>query len=81
MYPGQSLNANTEHIRDLSGLGIQALALYYWSEQSHERVRAFQSTFLDVGFGGIGLRSTPLTTKAKSWSAAVVPFRWPRAMR
>jgi 2-ketocyclohexanecarboxyl-CoA hydrolase len=38
----RSLNADTEHIRGLSGLGMQALALYYQSEESREGVRAFQ---------------------------------------
>jgi 2-ketocyclohexanecarboxyl-CoA hydrolase len=38
----RSLNADTEHIRGLSSLGMQALALYYRSEESREGVRAFQ---------------------------------------
>ncbi len=38
----RSLNADTEHIRGLSSLGMQALALYYQTEESREGVRAFQ---------------------------------------
>jgi 2-ketocyclohexanecarboxyl-CoA hydrolase len=38
----RSLNADTEHIRGLTSLGMQALALYYQSEESQEGVRAFQ---------------------------------------
>jgi 2-ketocyclohexanecarboxyl-CoA hydrolase len=38
----RSLNADTEHIRGLSYLGMQALALYYQTEESQEGVRAFQ---------------------------------------
>lgn len=41
--PGQaSLNADSESIRGLSSLGMQALALYYQSDESREGVRAFQ---------------------------------------
>ncbi len=38
----RSLNADTEHMRGLSSLGMQALALYYQTEESQEGVRAFQ---------------------------------------
>jgi 2-ketocyclohexanecarboxyl-CoA hydrolase len=38
----RSLNADTEHIRGLSYLGMQALALYYQTDESREGVRAFQ---------------------------------------
>ncbi len=38
----QSLNADSEHIRGLSALGMQALALYYQTDESQEGVRAFQ---------------------------------------
>ena len=37
-----SLNADSEQIRGLSNLGMQALALYYQTEESKEGVRAFQ---------------------------------------
>lgn len=37
-----SLNADSESIRGLSSLGMQALALYYQTEESREGVRAFQ---------------------------------------
>ncbi len=38
----RSLNADTEHQRGLSWLGMQAVALYYQTEESREGVRAFQ---------------------------------------
>ena len=38
----RSLNADSEQIRGLSSLGMQALALYYQTEESQEGVRAFQ---------------------------------------
>jgi 2-ketocyclohexanecarboxyl-CoA hydrolase len=38
----RSLNADTEQIRGLSSLGMQALALYYQTEESREGVRAFR---------------------------------------
>jgi len=38
----RSLNADSESIRGLSSLGMQALALYYQSDESREGVRAFQ---------------------------------------
>jgi 2-ketocyclohexanecarboxyl-CoA hydrolase len=38
----RSLNADTEHIRGLASLGMQALALYYQTDESCEGVRAFQ---------------------------------------
>jgi 2-ketocyclohexanecarboxyl-CoA hydrolase len=38
----RSLNADTEQIRGISSLGMQALALYYQTEESREGVRAFQ---------------------------------------
>ena len=38
----RSLNADSESIRGLSSLGMQALALYYQSDESKEGVRAFQ---------------------------------------
>ena len=38
----QSLNADSEQIRGLSALGMQALALYYQTEESQEGVRAFR---------------------------------------
>jgi 2-ketocyclohexanecarboxyl-CoA hydrolase len=38
----RSLNADSEHIRGLSSLGMQALALYYLTEESREGTRAFQ---------------------------------------
>jgi 2-ketocyclohexanecarboxyl-CoA hydrolase len=37
----RSFNADTENIRGISLLGIQALALYYETEESREGVRAF----------------------------------------
>lgn len=37
----RSFNADTENIRGISMLGIQALALYYESEESREGVKAF----------------------------------------
>lgn len=36
-----SFNAETEHIRGLSALGMAALALYYGTEESREGVKAF----------------------------------------
>jgi 2-ketocyclohexanecarboxyl-CoA hydrolase len=38
----RSLNADSEHIRGLSSLGMQALALYYQTEESREGTRAIQ---------------------------------------
>jgi 2-ketocyclohexanecarboxyl-CoA hydrolase len=38
----RSLNADTEQQRGLSWLGMQAVALYYQTEESREGVRAFQ---------------------------------------
>ena len=38
----RSFNADTENIRGISGLGMQALALYYQTEESKEGVRAFR---------------------------------------
>jgi 2-ketocyclohexanecarboxyl-CoA hydrolase len=38
----RSLNADSEQIRGLSALGMQALALYYQTDESQEGVRAFQ---------------------------------------
>ena len=38
----RSLNADTESIRGISSLGMQALALYYQTDESREGVRAFQ---------------------------------------
>ena len=38
----RSLNADSESIRGLSSLGMQALALYYQTDESREGVRAFQ---------------------------------------
>jgi 2-ketocyclohexanecarboxyl-CoA hydrolase len=38
----RSFNADTEAIRGISGLGMQALALYYQSEESQEGGRAFR---------------------------------------
>lgn len=37
----RSFNADTENIRGISGMGMQALALYYATEESREGVRAF----------------------------------------
>ena len=37
----RSFNAATEHIRGISAMGMQALALYYDSEESQEGVNAF----------------------------------------
>lgn len=37
----RSFNASTEHIRGIGNLGLQALSLYYNSEESKEGVRAF----------------------------------------
>jgi 2-ketocyclohexanecarboxyl-CoA hydrolase len=37
----RSFNADTENIRGISALGMQALSLYYQSEESREGVRAF----------------------------------------
>ena len=37
----RSFNADTDHIRGIAGLGMQALSLYYASEESQEGVRAF----------------------------------------
>lgn len=38
----RSINADTEAIRGLSSLGMQALALYYQTDESQEGVRAYQ---------------------------------------
>ena len=37
----RSFNADTDNIRGISGMGMQALAMYYASEESQEGVRAF----------------------------------------
>ncbi len=37
----RSFNADTDHIRGIAGMGMQALSLYYQSEESREGVRAF----------------------------------------
>lgn len=37
----RSFNASTEHIRGIGNLGLQALSLYYNTEESKEGVRAF----------------------------------------
>lgn len=37
----RSFNASTEHIRGISSLGLQALSLYYNTEESKEGVKAF----------------------------------------
>ena len=37
----RSFNADTDSIRGISGMGMQALSLYYASEESREGVRAF----------------------------------------
>ncbi|WP_027286082.1 2-ketocyclohexanecarboxyl-CoA hydrolase [Rubritepida flocculans] len=39
----RSFNADTESIRGIGGLGMQALALYYAGEESREGVRAFNA--------------------------------------
>jgi 2-ketocyclohexanecarboxyl-CoA hydrolase len=38
----RSFSASTEHIRGIGNLGLQALSLYYDTEESKEGVRAFQ---------------------------------------
>lgn len=38
----RSFNAETEHIRGIASMGLQALSLYYGTEESREGVRAFQ---------------------------------------
>jgi 2-ketocyclohexanecarboxyl-CoA hydrolase len=37
----RSFNADTESIRGIGGMGMQALSMYYESEESKEGVRAF----------------------------------------
>ncbi|MBX9701421.1 MAG: 1,4-dihydroxy-2-naphthoyl-CoA synthase, partial [Acetobacteraceae bacterium] len=37
----RSFNADTENIRGIGGMGMQALSMYYASEESQEGVRAF----------------------------------------
>ncbi len=37
----RSFNASTEHIRGIGSLGMQALSLYYDTDESKEGVRAF----------------------------------------
>ncbi|MDH2237145.1 enoyl-CoA hydratase-related protein [Pigmentiphaga sp. GD03639] len=37
----RSFNADSDSIRGIGGLGMQALSLYYGTEESHEGVRAF----------------------------------------
>ena len=37
----RSFNAGTDSIRGISGMGMQALTMYYASEESQEGVRAF----------------------------------------
>jgi len=37
----RSFNADSDSIRGIGGLGMQALALYYGTEESHEGVKAF----------------------------------------
>jgi 2-ketocyclohexanecarboxyl-CoA hydrolase len=37
----RSFNADSENIRGISSMGMQALSLYYQSEESREGVRAF----------------------------------------
>ena len=38
----QSFNADTEHIRGIGALGMQALELYYQTEESKEGAAAFR---------------------------------------
>lgn len=38
----RSFNAATEHVRGIASMGLQALSLYYDTEESREGVRAFQ---------------------------------------
>ncbi|MDO8278315.1 MAG: 1,4-dihydroxy-2-naphthoyl-CoA synthase, partial [Burkholderiaceae bacterium] len=37
----RSFNAGTDHIRGIGNLGMQALALFYQTEESREGVNAF----------------------------------------
>lgn len=37
----RSFNADSDNIRGIGGMGMQALSLYYGSEESHEGVKAF----------------------------------------
>jgi 2-ketocyclohexanecarboxyl-CoA hydrolase len=37
----RSFNADTDHIRGIAGMGMQALSLFYQSDESREGVRAF----------------------------------------
>lgn len=37
----RSFNADTENIRGIAAMGMQALAMYYETEESKEGVRAF----------------------------------------
>ena len=37
----RSFNADTENIRGIGGMGMQALSMYYATEESKEGVRAF----------------------------------------
>ena len=37
----RSFDADSDSIRGIGGLGMQALALYYGTEESHEGVKAF----------------------------------------
>jgi 1,4-dihydroxy-2-naphthoyl-CoA synthase len=37
----RSFNADSENIRGIGGMGMQALTMYYASEESKEGVRAF----------------------------------------
>lgn len=38
----KSFNADTDHIKGIGGLGMQALALYYNTDESKEGVNALQ---------------------------------------
>jgi 2-ketocyclohexanecarboxyl-CoA hydrolase len=38
----RSFNADTEHIRGIGSMGMQAVALYYETDEAHEGVRAFK---------------------------------------
>jgi 2-ketocyclohexanecarboxyl-CoA hydrolase len=57
----RSFNADTDSIRGIGGLGMQALALYYESEESQEGVRAFlekrKPRFRDVYAGKLQSRA------------------------
>ena len=75
----RSFNADTENIRGISAMGLQALNLYYQSEESKEGVRAHYSSpisafapglvgvFIGVGLWALYLGLCPCTVQIDFW--------------